>query len=212
MENTIAVIDSMSLPDLLIRYGIGRTMFQNRINAIGMKPEKRGNRSYFSQSQIQQLDQQDLRIKNGEALTVSEPIEGITNFLEPIDLDSLLNPHRVLQEVSDNEWVLSTAIVRLLVGSKPYGTVYQKMGFVFTRTDRIGEWFVSKLEKKQIEEGIKVIEVGMKVIRISTGIVDVVTEKSAIGINGRRFAYRVKTGFGGNADDWFEGKLLKVKF
>lgn len=126
-------------------------MLRTRMKAAGVTPEKRGKRSFVSPEQLEILDEQDLRLKNGESLSsVSEEQEtSIENVARSFDgLTELLTRYRALQEAVANQWVLSSAIVHFLIGAKPHGRSYQKLGFRFERTDRIGEWFVSKVHKQ----------------------------------------------------------------
>ncbi|MEO0376989.1 MAG: hypothetical protein AAF329_20715 [Cyanobacteria bacterium P01_A01_bin.17] len=41
---------------LSIRYGIGKTAVYNRMKALGIKPERIGNRSYVNKLQVASLD------------------------------------------------------------------------------------------------------------------------------------------------------------
>ena len=143
METTIVNIDSIPISDLQDRYGLGRSGVSNRLKAANIEPEKRGKRSFVSQAQLDILDQQDMQVKTGTALVPQESIE-LSPQIETYDLFDLLKPYRVLQEAVDKQWVLTTAIVRLLIGAKPRGRSYQKLGFAFDRTDRVDEWIVSK--------------------------------------------------------------------
>ena len=151
MEMTIANIDSIPISDLQDRYGLGRSGVHNRLKAANIEPEKRGKRSFVSQAQLAILDQQDMQVKSGTALVPQEPIE-LSSQIEPYDLFDLLKPYRVLQEAVDKQWVLTTAIVRLLIGAKPRGRSYQKLGFAFERTDRMDEWLVSKPHQMSAEK------------------------------------------------------------
>ena len=149
-ELTIANIDSVPISDLQGRYGLSRSGVSNRLKAANIEPEKRGKRSFVSQAQLDILDQQDMQVKTGTALVPQESIE--LSPLEPYDLFDLLKPYRILQEAVDNQWLLTTVIVRILIGARPRGRSYQKMGFVFDRTDRIDEWIVSKPRQMSAEK------------------------------------------------------------
>lgn len=153
MEITIVDIDSIPISDLQDRYGLGRSGVHNRLKAANIEPEKRGKRSFVSQAQLAILDQQDMQVKSGTALVLvpQEPIE-LSSQIETYDLSDLLKPYRVLQEAVDKQWVLTTAIVRLLIGAKPRGRSYQKLGFEFDRTDRMDEWIVTKPHQMSAEK------------------------------------------------------------
>ena len=150
METTIVNIDSIPISDLQDRYGLGRSGVSNRLKAANIEPEKRGKRSFVSQAQLDILDQQDMQVKTGTALVPQESIE--LSQIETYDLSDLLKPYRILQEAVDKQWVLTTAIVRLLIGAKPRGRSYQKLGFAFDRTDRVDEWLVTKPHQMSAEK------------------------------------------------------------
>ena len=61
-------IDSVPVAGLTNRYGVGRTALYDRLKALGIEPEKRGRSSHISNSQLDQMDQLDLRLKAGEPM------------------------------------------------------------------------------------------------------------------------------------------------
>jgi hypothetical protein len=61
-------VDSVPVAGLTDRYQVGRTALYDRLKALGIEPEKRGRASYVSASQLDELDQLDLRLKAGEPM------------------------------------------------------------------------------------------------------------------------------------------------
>ena len=58
---------------------------------------------------------------------------------KPVDL---LANHRSLQEACDKGWALPTPVLRELIGVKPHGEEFDRLGFRFVRTARKTEWRV----------------------------------------------------------------------
>ena len=81
-------IDSVPVAGLTNRYGVGRTALYDRLKALGIEPEKRGRSSHISNSQLDQMDQLDLRLKAGEPMpsnpTAEQTEHDRRTFTEPI--------------------------------------------------------------------------------------------------------------------------------
>lgn len=60
-----ATIDRLPVAKLPERYGISRTVLYDRINALKITPEKRGNKSYVNAKQIALLDDLHEHLKQG---------------------------------------------------------------------------------------------------------------------------------------------------
>lgn len=173
MESIAAYnVDSIPVSTLPDRYEIGRSALYNRINALGISVERRGKLSHVSASQLDQLDQLDTRLKAGEAMptTIDDKSPGhlstehtlnkltttspstdsalltIASMLQASINESrdLMRNYRALQSAADNGWLLPTNKVRELVGVKPHGNEYDRLGFRFVRCDRRAEWRVIK--------------------------------------------------------------------
>ena len=157
-------VDSVPVSTLPDRYGIGKTAIYDRLKALGISPEKRGRASYVSSSQMEQLDELDIRLKAGElmpSLSIDEPIVPISSIatLSPStdsilqalemfkpDPDPLRN-HEFLKRCADNRYLLTTRELRRFAGTVPNCVQeFNKMGFTFTRSNQNNaEWIVSRL-------------------------------------------------------------------
>lgn len=175
MESIAAYnVDSIPVSGLPNRYGIGRSALYNRINALGISVERRGKLSYVSTSQLDQLDQLDTRLKAGESmptiddksltylstehtlnkLTTTSPstdsaLLTIASMLQ-VSVNESRDPmrnYRALQSAADNGWLLPTNKVRELIGVKPHGNEYDRLGFRFIRCDRRTEWRVESINQ-----------------------------------------------------------------
>ena len=161
-------IDSVPVAGLTDRYNIKRTAIYDRLKALGIEPEKRGRSSHISKAQLDQLDELDKRLKAGEGmpkpsaelvhrnftdhppnLTALSPstdsgLLTIASMLQTLKgpTDPMANYH-ALQSACDKGWLLPTGKVRELIGVKPHGAVFDRLGFRFTRSDRRTEWKVT---------------------------------------------------------------------
>lgn len=70
-------------------------------------------------------------------LTIASMLQ---NLKEPTD--PMANYH-ALQSACDKGWLLPTGKVRELIGVKPHGAVFDRLGFRFTRSSRRTEWKVT---------------------------------------------------------------------
>jgi hypothetical protein len=66
-------VDRFPVADLQNRYSIKRTALYERLNALSIKPQKLGNKSYVEGEQLQQLDELHTHIQRGG---------GIADFLQ----------------------------------------------------------------------------------------------------------------------------------
>ena len=58
--------------------------------------------------------------------------------------DPMANYH-ALQSACDHGWLLTTESVRELIGVKPHGAEFDRLGFRFVRSDRRTEWHVLRM-------------------------------------------------------------------
>ena len=68
-------IDSVPVSSLTDRYQIKQTALYDRLKVLGIQPEKRGRSSHISNSQLDQMDQLDLRLKAGEPMPTNPTAE-----------------------------------------------------------------------------------------------------------------------------------------
>ena len=163
-------LDSVPVSGLTDRYQIGRTALYDRLKALGIEPEKRGRSSHISGAQLREMDQLDTRLKNGEPMpsttsnlaaepdrrTFTEHSPDRSESLSPsTDLGLILaklyppdrlSNYRDLQAAADHGWLLPSDKVRELVGVKPHGEEFDRMGFRFVRSARRNEWKVTNLD------------------------------------------------------------------
>ncbi len=66
----------ISIADLAARYSVSRQQAHARIKAAGIQPTKRGNRSFFTDSDVAALDEQHRRLREGFSLrdTVNQEV------------------------------------------------------------------------------------------------------------------------------------------
>jgi hypothetical protein len=147
--------------ELQERYGLKKSAVYDRLKQANIRPTNiRGVGSFVSEEQLAMLDEYDRRIKLGESIA---PVES-GGLAEAVGRDALwglvvralgnrpigdpLANHRALQEAVDNGWLLSTALVRDLVGVMPRGAGLSRMGFRFCPVESSGrstEWRVVKV-------------------------------------------------------------------
>ncbi|MBD2489037.1 hypothetical protein [Aulosira sp. FACHB-615] len=157
---------------LTSRYNIGKTALYARFDAAGVKPIKEGTRSYISHQDLEELDRLDSYLKTGGVLSEFRPsivpIEEISsiemlqdepdnlaanwlmNVVERLIFTSQKSPldrYRELEEVAQNEWILSTSDVEAIIGMKPriLGVTYGS--FQIIRCGKVGReagWLIKK--------------------------------------------------------------------
>jgi hypothetical protein len=169
-------INKFPVKDLPNRYNVGRTALYARFTAALITPEKDGTRSYISGKELEQLDRLDSHIKTGgkledfqptnnQSLVVSQEsaVNGTPrsadNFNETLQLVEAIARHIAatrdplqhytsLERAIASGWLLSTAEVRSLIGTKPRGDRFQHGSFVFIKSGKIGTqaaWRVAKI-------------------------------------------------------------------
>ena len=167
MESSIEIfIDSTPVSTLLDRYGIKKSMLYVRFNHLGITPEKRGGKAYVSTTQLEALDDLHTKIKTGETQITGKSastgfptgditsLEAMPTGLQIARLIELgishqecpLKAQRALQEVSDNDWVITTQTLKKILGLtvRPAGKEFSRIGFQFKESDRRDEWTVAK--------------------------------------------------------------------
>lgn len=87
-------IDRFPVSNLPERYGIGRTALYERLNALSIKPQKQGTKSYIAGEQLQQLDALDQHLKSGRGLNdfldaVHRTTSEQTEQLAPAPIDAI---------------------------------------------------------------------------------------------------------------------------
>ena len=162
-----AEIDNFPVSELQNRSNIGIQAVYNRLEALSIKPNKEGNRSYITADQVRLLDDLHSHIKAGGTMTNFTPgsIERVNRPVSPVGASSLplqaanfeelvraiaavikptepLQYMEVLERAAEKEWLLSTSEVRALIGVKPKTKkgedTYKRGSWLFVKSGKIG--------------------------------------------------------------------------
>lgn len=166
-------IDPYPVSELQSRYNIGKQAVYNRLEALKIKPEKQGNRSYVNYEQLEVLDGLDEHIARGgtmadfpspgreSSLGLVDAVDKPTGLSKTDDLISLIEriaaairptsePLAHLEQLEKavaNKWLLTTSEVQRVIGVKPKGERLTRGSFTFVRSGKIGNqgaWRVVK--------------------------------------------------------------------
>ena len=147
-------IDPYPVAELQNRYNLGKQAVYNRLDALKIKPSKQGNRSYITLEQLHLLDQLHEHIANGGTMAdfQSPPMESTFGLVDSVDkptglsrTDDLISlierivaavkPTREplahleqLEKAFANNWLITTSEVQKLIGVKPKGERFIKIG------------------------------------------------------------------------------------
>ncbi len=165
-------METYPISELQQRYGLtSRQSVYDRMKALAIEPVARGK---LSSEQLDKLDKLDKHLKSGGTLSdfesshteimpaAIEPAAAAVNsvdrddFLELIERVAAavkpaaepLQHYIALERAIASSWLLSTAEVRSLLGTKPRGDRFQYGSFVFVRAGKIGAqaaWKVLKV-------------------------------------------------------------------
>lgn len=166
-------VDSLPVNQLPDRYNIGRTAFYERVNALNLQFEKRGNKAIASAEQIDQLDALHDHIKAGNTIEsfvaslgeqfteqsgqldiASNPTVAMLTLAEmivsriPQSQSNPLAHIQMLDEACEKGWKLSTSeLCLLLKRSRIAGQEIRRYGFVCTRVGKNGAesaWLIER--------------------------------------------------------------------
>ena len=142
-----AEIDNFPVSQLQSRYSIGKQAVYNRLDALGIKPFKEGNRSYITAMQLRSLDELHQHIAAGgtmadfsakkalsqrvdsqldivdkpslptQAANFGELVKAIATAIQPAA--DPLHYMDILERAAEKGWLLTTAEVRQLISAKP---------------------------------------------------------------------------------------------
>lgn len=137
-------LDNFPVSDLQDRYSIGRTQVYTRLEALDIKPEKFGNKSFINASQLQKLDDLDKHIKSGGAIAdFNKPFtEHVTKSTEQTGQLSTISENEALQ------LLLRGLISETLKPLSGINQVFQNLELLDKAVDR--KWFLSSSEIKQL--------------------------------------------------------------
>jgi len=176
-------IDPYPVSELQSRYNIGKQAVYNRLDALKIKPEKQGNRSYITSEQLELLDDLHEHITAGGTMAdfhvhptefslnrvdtvnkssglnempsgLSKPddlitlIERIAAALKPT-ADPLAHLEQLERAVANN-WLLTTADVKRVIGVKPTGDSFTRGSFTFVQAGKIGNQSAWKVIKSSV--------------------------------------------------------------
>lgn len=167
-QMTTAFIDPYPIAELTNRYAIGKQAVYNRLDALGIRPTKQGNRSYITPEQLKDLDDLHTHLQAGGTMAdfsgaissetpansqlvpvdtrAIEPtqdfialIESIARHLKPADPLAHLAS---LERAADSGWLLTSAEVKQLIGAKPVckkgENSVTRGSFTFVKSGKIG--------------------------------------------------------------------------
>jgi hypothetical protein len=167
-------METYPISELQQRYGLtSRQAVYDRMKALAIEPIARGK---LSSEQLDKLDKLDKHLKTGGTLSDFESsrtevfrteaaIEPAATAVKSVDRDDFLElieriaaavkpvaeplqHYAALERAIASSWLLSTAEVRSLIGTKPRGDRFQYGSFVFVRAGKIGAqaaWKVLKV-------------------------------------------------------------------
>src|SRR4028118_139779 len=165
-------METYLIASLQERYNLSsKQSVYDRIKALAIEPVARGR---ISSDQLDQLDQLDKHLKSGGTLSDFESshteimpaaIEPAATAVKSVDRDDFLEliervaaavkpaaeplQHYIaLERAITSSWLLSTAEVRSLIGTKPRGERFQHGSFFFIKSGKIGAqsaWRVAKI-------------------------------------------------------------------
>jgi hypothetical protein len=166
-------IDPYPVSELTNRYNIGKQAVYNRLEALSIKPEKQSNRSYISSVQLLELDRLHKHIASGgtmadfevsqtesnltsvDSLSMSSGLSHTDDLVTLVErIATALRPTteplahwEQLEKAVANNWLLTSADVKRVIGVKPKGDSFPRGSFTFIRSGRIGSqtaWRVVK--------------------------------------------------------------------
>ncbi|MGE5655049.1 MAG: hypothetical protein ACM37W_00245 [Actinomycetota bacterium] len=168
-------IDPYPVSELPSRYNIGRAAAYNRLESLGIKPTKQGNKAFITLDDLQALDRLHSHLQKGgmmgdfqegqspsttsalsplDTVDVSSRQDIMQDFLVMVEaIGKLVTPAdpltrwKSLEEASEKGWLLSSAEVRQLTGVKPKGETFQRGSFTFIRSGKIGGQLAWRVEK-----------------------------------------------------------------
>lgn len=173
----MADIDPYPVSELINRYNIGKQAVYNRLEALDIKPEKQGNRSFISSQQVKALDRLHEHIANGGTMA-DFPAVPNESSLSPVDKSSessglsgtedlitlveriatALRPTseplahlEQLEKAVVNNWLLSSADVKRVIGVQPKGERFTRGSFMFVRAGKIGSQAAWRVVKVKLE-------------------------------------------------------------
>ncbi|MFN4886920.1 MAG: hypothetical protein ACK47D_10000 [Pseudanabaena sp.] len=137
-------LDNFPVSDLQDRYSIGRTQVYTRLEALNIKAEKFGNKSFINASQLVKLDSLDRHIKAGGAIADFQKVtsEHETKSTEQTGQISLISENEALQ------MVLRGLISETLKPVSGINQVFQNLELLDKAVDR--KWFLSSSEIKEL--------------------------------------------------------------
>jgi hypothetical protein len=165
-------METYPIASLQERYNLSsKQSVYDRIKALSIEPVARGR---ISSDQLDKLDKLDKHLKSGGTLSDFESshteimpaaIEPAAAVVKSVDRDDFLEliervaaavkpaadplqHYTALERAIASGWILSTAEVRSLIGTKPRGDRFQRGSFVFIKSGKIGNqaaWRVAKV-------------------------------------------------------------------
>jgi len=157
---SLAIVDAISVESLHDRYNLGKTQIYQRLKTAGVTPFRGvGGKSFVSANDLAKLDRLHQSIVLGDMAAPNEQRTEITTdgwgvltevlaAINSAPADPMQN-HRYLHEAAVNGWLLSTPLLRSLVGIRPQGQSFHRMGFKFDRVGRewrVQAWWIQSIQ------------------------------------------------------------------
>ena len=160
----------MLVTELAERYGLKTTKaIYDRLSALGITLPKKNRKSYATPEIVEKLDKLQKHLDKGGSLkdfdenivvTNYEVIESDDTSLQVIDSDVTsphviyierepdpLLPNRLLTEAAENGYILTSKQIQEIIGIKPRGSSFTRLGFIFTKVGKDGVYSSWKVEK-----------------------------------------------------------------
>ena len=152
-------LDNFPVSDLQDRYSIGRTQVYTRLEALNIKAEKFGNKSFINASQLEKLDSLDKHIKSGGAIADFQKVTTEHETKSSEQTEKVTTEHKIksteqtgqLSLISENEalqMVLRGLLSETLKPVSGINQVFQNLELLDKAVDR--KWFLCSSEIKEL--------------------------------------------------------------
>lgn len=168
-------IDRIAIAGLEKQYDIPRSVLHDRMNALGIKRTKIGNKAYIDGDALQLLnsldahmkakqpmalflesigkskEQKDLTVARQDSSQTEILIKAIAYLMNQQPVDEFQN-RRKLKEAAQEDWYLSTSELLSLLNLKTVPRLddhnrFKRMGFVFWRLSKVGRQYEWHVKK-----------------------------------------------------------------
>ncbi len=161
----------MNVKELADRYGLKSTKaVYDRLAALEITLPKKNRKSFATEEIVEKLDKLQIHLDQGGSLknfdenviaTDYHVVESESTSLDVIESGNApqqviyverefdpLMPNRLLTEAAEQGYILTSKQIHDILGTKPRGSTFTRLGFVFTKLGREGvysSWSVEKI-------------------------------------------------------------------